>query len=64
MTTPVKQFYKPREIADMFAVRIETVRIWIREGDLKAIKLPGGHWRVSHEEVTRFANSKYGRTEQ
>ena len=31
-----------------------TVRRWIRDGKIRAIKLPGGHYRVSIEDFRAF----------
>lgn len=33
---------KPREVADLFRVRTETVMRWIRVGKLRALRTPGG----------------------
>lgn len=43
----------------MFEVKTGTVRDWIREGKMIAVKLGGGdRWRVSEEELRRFANAE------
>lgn len=43
----------------MFDVKPATVRDWIREGRIEAMKLPGGRqWKVSQEELQRFANKR------
>lgn len=37
-----KPLMKVREVADLFDVDRETVRIWVREGKLAARRTPGG----------------------
>lgn len=39
----------------MFGVSLPTVVNWTRDGRLKAHRTPGGHRRISHDEVLRFA---------
>jgi excisionase family DNA binding protein len=40
----------------MFNLQAQTVRLWIRQGKLKAVKL-GGLWRISEEELQRFVEA-------
>lgn len=42
------------EVAKRFDVDQRTVRRWIASDRLKAIRLPGGHFRVESEELERF----------
>lgn len=49
----------PQKIAKMFDVKAFTVRQWINDGKLKAVKV-GNSWRVQQSEMVRFANEKYG----
>lgn len=44
--------YTPREVADIFKVDPKTVKRWISLGKLKAIRTPGGHYRISEASVT------------
>jgi excisionase family DNA binding protein len=46
--------YKVSQIAQEFSVSAHTVARWIREGKIKAIKLPGGTYRIPVEEVERI----------
>lgn len=50
----VPKMYTPAEIAAIFAVDVRTVRRWIEAGEIVAIKLPGGHWRIEESEVERL----------
>jgi excisionase family DNA binding protein len=48
------------EVSDRLKVDEETVRRWLRKGDLAGIRLGGGRsgWRVEPEELARFVQSK------
>ena len=52
-------FLSPGKVAKIFDVKDYTVREWIDQGKLKAIKI-AGRWRIQQSEITRFANEKYG----
>lgn len=43
--------YTLKEVAAIFKVDPKTVKRWITAGKLKAIKLPGGHYRVTEASV-------------
>lgn len=58
-STDLPKFYSTPQVAKMFSVTVGTVRDWIREGKLEAVKPGGrGHWRVAEEELRRFANEQ------
>jgi excisionase family DNA binding protein len=59
---PIEQLYSPTDVAKMFGVSAYTVREWIHDKKLAAVKLPNGHLRISESEITRLANVKYGDT--
>ncbi len=42
------------EAAERLGVGITTVKRWIQLGLLKALRTPGGHWRIPEEEVARL----------
>jgi excisionase family DNA binding protein len=44
----------PAEVAAWLGVDVYTVRKWIRRGDLKGRKLPGGHIRVDPSDLAVF----------
>ncbi len=49
------KYYSPEEIAEQFNLQAQTVRLWIRQGKLKAIKL--GHlWRISEDQLQEFVS--------
>lgn len=52
-----------QEVAKIFKVTPYTVRVWLKDGELIGTKMgrgSTGHWRITHEEVVRFANDKFG----
>ena len=53
------KYYSPEEVGEQFNVKPATIRKWIREGKLKALKL-GGLWRITEEELQRFINASQG----
>lgn len=58
-----EQMLSVGKVAKIFDVQPPTVRRWIISGELAATKLPGGHYRVSTKEITRYANERYGSTD-
>ena len=45
---------KAEELAQLFRVHVSTVRRWINHGQLAAIRLPGGNYRIPQQEVERI----------
>ncbi len=48
------------EVADLLKVKESTVRSWIKENDLRAIKL-GRDWRVAVKDLEAFVNAHANR---
>ena len=46
--------WTPEEIAEIFRVHVVTVRWWITGGQLGAIRLPGGGYRIPQSELDRL----------
>lgn len=46
--------YTPEEVAELCRVHVSTVRRWIAQGQVEAIRLPGGTYRIRAEEVSRL----------
>jgi excisionase family DNA binding protein len=44
------------EVAEFLRVHPATVTRWIRLGQIKAIRLPAGTYRIRREEVERLLN--------
>jgi len=59
------KYYSPEEVGRQYNVKPVTVRKWIREGKLKALRL-GGLWRISEEQLQEFitAGQSEGRAQE
>jgi len=51
-----KQVFTTGEAARILGVSIEAVNRWIKDGKLQAYSTPGGHHRISREEVLDFSS--------
>lgn len=61
MTDGPDPLMKVTDVAKIFDVKPATVRAWIKDGTLDAIKIGAGHyWRVRRSAVTDLATRKYG----
>lgn len=57
------KLFKTSEVAELCAVTEETIRRWIKEGELPAIRMPGGstgRLRVRKPDLLKFLNERYG----
>jgi excisionase family DNA binding protein len=54
------------EVAVLFKVSTETVRRWIRAGELKVLDLGGPRmgYRIMRSEVDAFARPRYGQAKR
>lgn len=48
-----EKFWTAEDLADYLKVSAQTVRAWIREQKVKAVKF-GRSWRITDEEVRRL----------
>jgi molybdopterin-binding protein len=51
----------PREFAARMGISYPTVKQWLYRGTLRAIKTPGGHYRIPTEELDRHLHPHGGR---
>lgn len=49
----IEPHYTAQEVAETLAVRPRTVRTWIEQGEIKAVKLHR-QWRIPASEIHRF----------
>lgn len=56
----LEKYYTTRYVAQLFEVVTETVTDWIKRGELRAIKIDGGRWRIPKSAIVEFANKRYG----
>jgi excisionase family DNA binding protein len=54
----VKGLYTTTEVAEIFKVSAKTVKRWVANGELKAIKTPGGHYRFTEAAVNKLKKEK------
>lgn len=52
----MEKFYTCEEVADILGVAIVTVWKWIREGNLRAVKV-GKNYRVFEKDINDFVKS-------
>jgi excisionase family DNA binding protein len=50
----MKKYWSSRELAEELQVSHSAINKWIALGKIKSIRTPGGHNRISSEEVERF----------
>ena len=51
----VEKMYSPEKVAEILEVSPNTVRSWLRDGELKGVKVGRGRlWRISEPELNRF----------
>ena len=50
----IEKLLKPKQVAEMLNVSIQTLVEWERKGELKAIRTPGGHRRYKSEEIEKI----------
>ncbi len=55
-----KKYYSTSEIAEILEVNRYTVSLWIDQGEMKAMVTPGGHKKVSREELISFIKTRGG----
>lgn len=59
MTPPdLETLWTVEQVAAAFQVTTETVRDWIKDGDLPAYKL-GVQWRIKNADLVEFMERKY-----
>ena len=49
-----KEYYSTGEVARMLGVSNFAVWNWIQKGKIKAIRTPGGHYRIPADEVRKL----------
>lgn len=48
------RFLKTTEVAEILKVTPIAVAKWIREGKIKAVRLPGGQYRIPESELEKL----------
>jgi len=52
-----RQFYNVEALAEMLFIPVETVRLYIRRGRIKGLKI-GKRWLVSMESLDKFLSGE------
>jgi excisionase family DNA binding protein len=55
------KLYTVEEITEILKVTQRTLYTYIKQGDLKAIKI-GKNWRIKHEDLQHFLNNGTNKT--
>lgn len=53
-----KENYTPQEVGTFLGVHHNTIKNWIRRGDIQAFTTVGGHFRVPRREVARLVSGR------
>jgi molybdopterin-binding protein len=51
---PSKTWFTPREFAERVGISYPTVKQWLYHDKLQAVRTPGGHYRISAEQVEKY----------
>ena len=50
----MNKYWSSRELAEELQVSHSAINKWIASGKIKSVRTPGGHNRISSDEVERF----------
>lgn len=48
------ELYTPRDAAERLGISYPTIKQWLYRGKLRAVKTPGGHYRIHEREIQAF----------
>ncbi len=48
------ELYTPRDAAERLGISYPTIKQWLYRGKLRAVKTPGGHYRIPEREIQAF----------
>ena len=51
------ELYTPRAAAERLGISYPTIKQWLYRGKLRAVKTPGGHYRIHEREIQAFLDS-------
>ena len=60
MDTNPQTYYTTDEVADLLKVNTESVRRWVRDNKLKAVKLSHKFIRISQDDLDQFIKTMRG----
>ena len=50
----VEKYFKQSEVAERVGVQPDTVKVWRKQGKIKAVQTPGGRYRYPESEINRI----------
>ena len=62
-STASENFVRPRDAAVQLQISYPTIKQWIYHRKLKAVKTPGGHYRIPQSEIDRLLYRARGHNE-
>ena len=51
------ELYTPRAAAERLGISYPTIKQWLYRGKLRAVKTPGGHYRIHEREIQSFLHT-------
>jgi excisionase family DNA binding protein len=58
----LEKLHTVEEVASILNVQTNTIRIWLRKGTLKGVKL-GKYWRIKESQLQEFTKEQEGATD-
>jgi molybdopterin-binding protein len=58
-----EEFVRPRDAAVQLQISYPTIKQWIYHRKLRAVKTPGGHYRIPQSEIDRLLHRARGHNE-
>ena len=57
-----ERFYRVKEVCGILRVDRRTLWKWIKEGKIKAVRLPSGRYRIPESEIRKILGGSGGRS--
>ena len=54
-----KEIYSPYDLSHLFKVNQETIQSWLKEKRLECFRIPGGHLRVTHQNLEIYMKENH-----
>ena len=55
------RFLTVQQAAEQLLVEAKSVRRWLKAGKLKGYRLPGGDWRIDHDDLESMLQAPDGK---
>lgn len=59
-TDDIEKLHTTQQVADIFEVGAQTVRVWITKKKFPGARRVNGRWRIPHSDVVAMANGNHG----